>query len=105
MFMWTEKVSEIDPRMWLLQVHTVAKIKFMSKNSIVDSKIALKQKFEFRRAKIQQTEHLIQIEFYRQKINFVPVCTVRAKWHWNSSITEAVCKTHFYGRSSVFSSW
>ena len=52
MFMWTEKVSEIDPRMWLLQVHTVAKIKFMSKNSIINLKIASKQKFEFY-AKIQ----------------------------------------------------
>ena len=47
LFMWTEKVSEIDPRMWLLQLHTVAKIKFMFKNSIVDLKIASKQKFEF----------------------------------------------------------
>ena len=45
MFMWTEKVSEIDPRMWLLQLHTVAKIKFMSKNSIIDLKIAVKQKY------------------------------------------------------------
>lgn len=40
MFMWTEKVSEIDPRMWLLQVHTWAKVEFLSKNENERWKIA-----------------------------------------------------------------
>ena len=70
MFMWTEKVSEIDPRMWLLQVHTWSKVEFLSKNSILKWKIA--------KALIwilaQKTERLLKylIWLYGQKVEFYP---------------------------------